>query len=90
MGMFDSFYDANGNEWQTKAFGKNLDQWSIGDSIPTAPIDHQVMVFGGLTDDAEPEDSFATIRSGRVVEVPAERDQSLPLLDYNGTWVGGN
>jgi hypothetical protein len=36
MGMFDSFYDAQDNDWQTKAFGRSLAQWSIGDAIPGA------------------------------------------------------
>lgn len=87
MGMFDSFYDAKGREWQTKAFGNQLAAWRVGDPISSAPIDHQVAVYGTDGGTQEWADSFATIRGGKVAEVPAERDESLPLLDAYGTWV---
>ena len=30
--------------------------------------------------------AYATIRDGVLVEVPADRDETLPLLDYYGGW----
>lgn len=84
MGMFDSFYDANGDEWQTKAYGNALVNYDIGDEIPEGPpFTYQVRVLG------DPEDGYglATIRDGRLAEVPAERDLALPLLDYHGGWL---
>ncbi len=86
MGMFDSFYDAKGNEWQTKAFGRSLRRWGLGDEIPgAAPIDFQVEVFGGPRYGSS-EDALATLSEGRVVAVPDQRHYGLPLLDYNGAW----
>lgn len=86
MGMFDSFYDADGVEWQTKAFDCLLSRWEIGDAVPTAPIDHQVKVLGGPESDPF-QNSFATLRGGRLACVPDVRDSSLPLLDYAGGWI---
>lgn len=84
MGMFDSLYDATGIEWQTKAFNCELDRYQIGDRIGP-PFTYQAKVLGG----PRGEDSryaYATIREGVLVEVPADRDETLPLLDYYGGW----
>lgn len=81
MGMFDSLYDANGNEWQTKAFSCNLVDYRIGDRLSDAG-DYQVEVLGGPRPGSV--DSFATVRAGVLAEVPADRDHSLLLLDYYG------
>lgn len=84
MGMFDSLYadrSATGydDEWQTKAYWCELDSYFIGDEMPPVKPyeldDYQVEVSG---------DRFATVRDGRLVEVPAERDATLPLLNYSG------
>ena len=84
MGMFDSLYDATGIEWQTKALNCELDRYRIGDRI--GPLfTYQAKVLGG----PRGEDSryaYATIRDGALVEVPAGRDETLPLLGYYGGW----
>lgn len=82
MGMFDSFYDAKGNEWQTKAFGCNLDKFHIGDIVPVLPSVFQVEVIGG--DDGKWRNSYVTIRNGVVVSVDDLRDDNLPLVSYTG------
>ena len=82
MGMFDSLNDAEGVEWQTKAFDCDLDRWTIGDRIATDedyPATYQVEVIGGV-----PWNALATIRDGVLVAVPTERDKSLPLVGYHG------
>lgn len=87
MGMFDSFYDGNGNEWQTKAYFCNLNQYLVGEAVPLVePYDlptYQVEVLGGF-DEVPYTESFATVRNGFLTAVPAERDSSLPLLNYSG------
>lgn len=83
MGMFDSFYDAQSNEWQTKAFERNLEVWGIGDTIPGDGAEtYQVEVIGDHG--GEFPWSLATIRGGVLTEVPAERDPRLPLVGYSG------
>jgi hypothetical protein len=90
MGMFDSFYDADGREWQTKAFDCNLDVWRIGDAFPAdGSIAFQVEVIGdaqGSTFDGtyRTRDALVTVRDNLVAEVPAERDPTLPLIAYSG------
>lgn len=87
--MFDVLYAADGGDWQTKAFACLLDNYRIGDAlVPEVELTDtfQVEVLG------EPSrgsyvDSFATVLGGILVEVPAERDPSLPLLNYGGHWV---
>lgn len=50
MGMFDSMYDDEDNEWQTKAFECGLDRFREGDPVPhpngiawPAPAAYQVI-----------------------------------------------
>jgi hypothetical protein len=87
MGMFDSFYDAKGQEWQTKAYNRQLEAFELGDTVPLVPpydlMGYQVEVLGGPYESPY-EDAYATIRDGRVAQVPAERDGTLPLLNYGG------
>lgn len=89
MGMFDSLYDADGEEWQTKAFYCGLAVYRIGETLPrdifpeSYPTTYQVEVLG----DPEPRQfvhSFATVRRGVLTAVPADRDPALPLLNYSG------
>jgi len=86
MGMFDSFYDTVGGEWQTKALGQCLDQYGIGDAVPGPPIDYQMKVLGG-PDGGPWEYAYATIREGDLASLPDERDESLPLRDYFDGWL---
>jgi hypothetical protein len=81
MGMFDSVYDADGNEWQTKAFDRVLAEWRIGDEFTTAASDFQFKVYGGP---GRLSDGIATVRNNILTAVPAERDETLPLIDYSG------
>ena len=93
LGMFDRLIDAQGREWQTKAFGRNLDVFTVGEPIefvarppiiPTVSI-HQVEVLGG--DEPPYRYSFATIRDGVLESVDVPRDEHLPLLHYTGYWT---
>lgn len=89
MGMYDSLYDADGHDWQTKAYDCELERFQIGDRLP--PTDYpattyQVEVLG----DPEPGtfiETFATIRDRVLESVPVERDESLPLIDYFGGMI---
>ena len=87
MGLFDSFYDAQGNEWQTKAFACLLDCYNIGDAVPSPPIDYQVSVLGG--EHGHSEFACATIRDGHLAAVPDKRNENLPLLEHGGVWIAG-
>lgn len=88
MGMFDSFYDEAGNEWQTKAYRCGLDVYRVGDKVPFIEgtkdlTDYQVAIIGETPDDPY-TDSLATIRGDVLVAIHAKRDPSLPRLDYFG------
>jgi hypothetical protein len=84
--MFDSLYDADGREWQTKAFDRNLDEYRIGDVIPAdCAASYQVEIYCGFRDDYR--ESLATIRSGVLVAIDDQRDQRLPLIDWGGHLV---
>lgn len=84
MGMFDSFYDKDNVEWQTKAFGRSLDRWDIGDQIPGPPIDYQAEVIGGPNHGCIWK--YATIRGGALASAGDERDLTLPLCLYSSGW----
>lgn len=96
MGMFDSFYATPGfvddDEWQTKAYGCQLDTWHIGDSLPDIEAferiqTYQVEVLGSRRQYPEPREfinSFATVSCGVLAAVPVDRDPSLPLFSYSG------
>jgi hypothetical protein len=88
MGMFDSFYDAEGLEWQSKALACLLNRYDIGDDVPGPPIDYQMELIGGY-DEARPDRCywvFATIRDGRLADLPCDRDTALPVLAYSSGW----
>ena len=88
MGMFDTLYDKNGEGWQTKAFGRQLADFEIGDRLPDldplTETSYQVAVLGGRDDFIE---SLATVRDGVLVEVPDVRRPELPLMDYVGGYA---
>ncbi|HEU5223119.1 MAG TPA: hypothetical protein VFU07_05485 [Candidatus Lumbricidophila sp.] len=90
MGMYDTIIDANGRQWQTKAFTRLLRRFTIGDQTPL-PGDCQVYVVASDDDVTHPnfDDAFATIRAGVLTEVPADRDLALPLV-YAGTFTVHN
>jgi hypothetical protein len=88
MGMFDSLYDASGNEYQTKALDRVLNRYEVGDIIELDAvdgfrdvIDYQMKVLGTAGMEC------ATVTNKRLSAVPAKRDYSLPLLDYFGGWL---
>jgi hypothetical protein len=92
MGMFDSFYDPGGREWQTKAFECDLVVWRVGDPFPAdgcASFQVEVISSVGSTFDGTYRllDGYVTVRDCVVAEVPAERDHSLPLIGYFGALV---
>ena len=86
MGMFDSMYDHDGNEWQTKAYGRTLERYELGDEVPDldgwTPDIYQVKVLGGPGEGLN--HGFATVQDGVLVEIPSARDAALPLADYFG------
>ena len=83
MGMFDSLYDEDDTEWQTKAFERVLAQYNIGDVIDSDfPVTYQVEVIGGKGEGFTR--SNATIFCGVLAEVDVPRDPLLPLIDYSG------
>ena len=87
--MFDSLMNADGQEWQTKAFDCNLDVYSIGDTIPAdTAMTYQVEVCagGGSVFDGTRwfKESLATVRSNILVSVDDARDDSLPLVGFSG------
>jgi hypothetical protein len=87
MGMFDSLYDADGREWQTKAFDCNLDVYRIGDTVPAdcaATYQVEVMTSDGDWRNRTFTDSLATVRDGVLSTIPDQRDERLPLLNYSG------
>ena len=86
MGMFDSLRDSKGNDWQTKAFGRTLETYEIGDSLTAARINCQVEILGG-DHHLNYVDSYATISAGHLASVNDPRDETLPLLDYSGGWI---
>lgn len=92
MGMFDSFYDANGDEWQTKAFDCLLDVYRIGERVPPLAgrrsllTDYQVEIMGGPIPSGN-RDSFVTVRNRVVDAIDVPRDTTLPLVTYHGEVV---
>lgn len=84
--MFDSLYDRDGTEWQTKAFGCDLAGYRVGDQLPAAPFDYQLKVLGG-EHHLNYLYSYATVSAGYLASVNDPRDETLPLLDYYGGWI---
>lgn len=82
MGMFDSLYDKSGREWQTKAYANRLDRFDIGDMIDAEDASYQAEVLGGVA--GKSVYSLATVESGRLVAVPAERNPAMRLRNYYG------
>jgi hypothetical protein len=92
MGMFDSLFDAENHEWQTKAFDCNLDEYAIGDRIPAdgaASYQVEVLSSTGVWPTREFIHAFATIEHGILIAAGVERDNRLPLLDYSGRLTAG-
>jgi hypothetical protein len=80
MGMFDSLYDANGNEFQTKAFECLLTEYHIGDDVDAMLFTYQVEIFGGPNN----EDSYATVVDGTIIAIDVPRDETFTLINYYG------
>lgn len=81
MGMFDTFIDASGAGWQTKALRRTLDEWRLGDEVPTPVLDCQIRVFGDAYGAGY---AWATISDGRLTAVPAARDRAYQAIGYAG------
>ena len=59
--------------------------YETGDKIPGPNFcTYQVEICGGMPQ--ESKHSCATIKDGLLDELAVERDESLPLLKYLGTW----
>ncbi|GGJ56076.1 hypothetical protein [Glutamicibacter ardleyensis] len=89
MGMFDSFYDSEENEWQTKAYENQLALYRQGDELPPLEdhpnvTDYQVEIFGGRRTLGEPVDSFATVIGNRLTTINTPRNKDLPRINYGG------
>ncbi len=78
MGMFDSMIASDGSDWQTKALGRGLHRYNIGDKVPVPVRDCQLEVLGdsGMR--------WATVRGGALAAVPQLRDPNLPGIRYTG------
>lgn len=86
--MFDRLYVGD-VEWQTKAYDCNLDNYFVGDEMPSIhkdyPDSYQVEILGGehiFT--KRSRRSLATVVDGVLVSIDNERVRSLPLIDYGG------
>lgn len=88
MGMFDSIYDAQGNEWQTKAYNRLLDTYRIGDEMPGPSRTYQVEILGGPADE-KARDSYAIVEDGILAKVDVARIKSFDLLSRHGNWELG-
>lgn len=89
MGMFDSFRDDAGREWQTKAYDRALETFRRGDRVPelsgTTVTSYQLTVLGGRDRFLDSVYSLVTVRENVVVDVGVDdRDRTLPLIDYFG------
>lgn len=80
MGMFDRIYDADGQEWQTKAYDRLLRNYRLRDQVPAlvGREDYQVLVLG------DHDKGLATVRGGILTAVPDDRDPELALMTYFG------
>ena len=88
MAMFDRLYDEHDREWQTKAFGRTLHAYRVGDPIlANIPAACQVEVLGDEC--GEFVDSLATILDGALASIGDARDDRLPLLGYRGAMTHG-
>lgn len=89
MGMFDSFIDNDGNDWQTKEYDRVLAVWRAGDTLPVLaahegePSDEPAAYQVGVIGDDGKGDGYAvrcvTVRDRVVVGVNVSRDPALPL-----------
>lgn len=87
--MFDSLFDAAGNEWQTKALRNLLDRYQVGDPVKLLLKDFQVEVHGGprVGPRGRSVDRYATVRGGILTQVPDYRRPELALVGYYGDLV---
>ena len=89
MGMFDSFIDAEGRGWQTKALACDLDRYEIGDplsDVESLPIQGDMQIEA-ITNGRNPRGlttGYAIVRDGRLVGVQRAPDPHLPLIAYFG------
>lgn len=98
MGMFDTI-NANGTSYQTKAFGKNLREFTIGDEVKLMMAARTLEEYeewgpGEFPADAPEEYQakclgaeshylWVTVKQGIVVAVE-ERKENIPGFDYHG------
>lgn len=94
MGMFDQVI-INGAEIQTKAFGKNLQTYNLGDKVQVfknetaknsiAEGGYGTYQVEGL--DNELKDVFIDVFKDCIIGFSFERNNSIPLYSYNGHMI---
>lgn len=85
MGTFDSLYGRNPGDWQTKAMGRGMSRFVVGDELPIPLRDCQLVVIGETARGFEWR--LATVRRGRLAAVPSRRAKTLPVIGYFGDRV---
>jgi len=99
MGMFDSFYDSDSNEWQTKAYENQLAAYRQDDVLPELEChpditDYQVEILRGsdVLENGERKhvylDSFATVIGNKLITIHDPRNRNLPRISYSGHLYG--
>ncbi|MGQ3384508.1 hypothetical protein [Glutamicibacter sp. TV12E] len=95
MGMFDSLYDSDEREWQTKAYENQLAAYRQGDVLPELEhhpdiTDYQVEILSGkdVVENGELKhmylDSFATVIGNKLISIHDPRNRNLPRISYSG------
>lgn len=86
MGMFDSFYDNHGTEWQTKAFDCTLATTEITEQVPKQRSDGLDVTSGAhqvdcLSDDGQ---GWLQFEDGYFMGVTTQLVPGVPAYDYFG------
>jgi len=90
MGMFDSFYDSDDREWQTKAYSNMMSAYRVGDTLPELEdhpdvTEYQVEILCGIAYPVRKHiDSFATVIGNKLTSIHDSRNLNLPRISYYG------
>lgn len=99
MGMFDSFIDTDGNEYQSKAFGKSLTTYSTGDAVllvraAVTEEEYDTYLAGEWDGTWDPQpvdydvqaagDRYLRVRNGLFTGTGVGRDPDVRTFDYYG------
>lgn len=85
MGMFDTVRDGD-HEVQTKAFGRSLGDYTVGDRVDVdGPATCAVAALGGPDGSAAFTDAWILIQDNVIVGVVTEPpDDTYPRVAYSG------